>query len=72
MSDISFTEADIKKVADAINFIYTSAQFGKCDSKKAREITRAFDALGQHVKWMEGRIMELKQVVEPSKEKKAK
>ena len=72
MSDVSFTEAEVKKLTDAVNFIYTNASFGEVTSTKAREITRSFDLIGQHVKLCESKILELKAVIEKPSDKKAK
>lgn len=71
MSEVTFTEAEVQKIADAANFFYKHASFGECDAKKAGDISRHFSNLGNHVKFMEARIMQLKEVIEPVTEKKA-
>ena len=75
MEQVTFTDADVQKIADAVNFIHVNASFGECSSKKAGDITRHFAALGNHVKWMSDRVFEIKNVTEapkPAAAKKAK
>jgi hypothetical protein len=70
--EVTFTEADVQRVADAVNFFYKSASFGECDAVKAGTITRHFSALGQHVKFMESKLMELKEVTAKPEKKASK
>lgn len=61
---ITFTEDDVKKIVDFINFVYS--KMGFCDgvtTRDAIEFNRLYRGACEHAKTCENHIMELKAVL---------
>lgn len=64
----TFTETDVKKIVDFLNFVYQ--KMGFVDGVSARdsiEFNRLYRGACEHVKTCEDHIMELKAVIEKGK-----
>jgi len=64
---ITFTEAEVKRIADFMNFVMTRADF-KISGKEMVDFYTLYKDMVLHLKKCEDHIMELKQVIEKPKD----
>ena len=69
MEQLTFEEKDVESFRDFINFVASEAEF-KMDTKKAFRYSKLYKECVDILKKMESHIFELKQVIEPKKDKK--
>lgn len=73
MSQITFTQEDVKEAAKWINFIHKNAKWGSnISSEEAQEIGRLFNWAHKHIKMMNDHILELVEHVPVSEKERAK
>lgn len=73
MSQLTFTEADVKEAAKWLTFVFGKAKWGdNLSSKEAQEIGRFFNWCHAHVKMMQDNIFEIKKVEQGEKEPEKK
>lgn len=58
---ITFTESDVQKVADFINYMYLNAEF-KGGMKEFKKLNQMFADVHAHIKVMEAHIFEVKKI----------
>jgi hypothetical protein len=58
---LTFTEADVQKVANFINYMYLNAEF-KGGMKEFKNINQMFADVHAHIKVMESHIFEVKKI----------
>lgn len=58
---ITFSESQVQKVADFINFMYLNAEF-KGGMKDFKKVNTMFADMHEHVKLIESHIFELKKI----------
>ena len=71
MSEISFTEEEVKKIVDFVNFVFKNARWD-LNSKDVFEFSKLYNGVISHIKKCESHIMELKKVIEPVKKESKK
>ena len=70
MTQLTFTEEEVKKTADFVQFVYDHGKF-ELSTKQSLALTRFFGHMNELIKKMDSHIMELKRVVKkPEEEQK--
>lgn len=71
MSQPTFTEAELTKIADFLNFVHQKAEFPSCAKpSEARKLTVMLNDMAAHLKKCEGYMLEIKEVKQEKAVKK--
>lgn len=62
---ISFTEEEVKNVADFASYVHDRAIFDKMTAPEAKKLWTMLSFMGAHCKKMESYIFEFKQAIKP-------
>jgi len=65
MTQLTFTEDEVKKTAEFVQFVYDHGRFD-VDTKGALKLTRCLTHMNNVIKKMDDHIMELKKVTLPT------
>jgi len=73
MTQITFTENEVKQVAAFVQLVYDKATFSGISTKDCIAVPRHFQFMQEHIKKMDAHIMELVRITPaPTKAKKKK
>lgn len=66
--ELTFTEEEVQKVANFVNFLYKNAKFDKVSAKDATVISNYFDYMHAHISKLESYILEFMRITNAKKE----
>ena len=71
MDKPTFTESELNKVADFVNYVHQNGTFEDCKKPaQSRKLTKMFNDMHAHLKKCEAYILEIKEIVPPGGDSK--